>query len=235
MSTPEYSDTNSILNFRNAAQAAGLSDYVPRIGAYEFPWSNAIQQAYELDTCHGRGLPDDCNFEDDVVVLVLTYNMGYLELALVDVPEPPLSSTLRARLTLSGFGEASSSGFGSEYHIATIREQLTIFIWSNMIAEVLPYRHKDWKPSVGSLNAVILCGDATRSGFGSLRSVVSEVFQDSSRFTGLQREWLKDYLSPVYVPAFGAARRAKHMADEPDEYQVFGVFDNQVQLHDELW
>ena len=63
---------------------AGLRTDIPTVGPIPLSWGNAIQQAYELDTCKGRNLPADCNVDLDYVVLVLAYNSGQYTPSIID-------------------------------------------------------------------------------------------------------------------------------------------------------
>ena len=202
-------------------EVVGLLTYIPDIGALQFRWGNAVQQAYGLDTCEGRHLPAGCDLDDDFVALVLDYSPDALEINVVDMPT--INSEIRYHAEHAALGQNSAVTYGQIKYLTLLNNELDRVISEEFSSIIHPYDDTKWKPSVQSLQAIIFCGDASPIGFDNLRSSLVEYVHSSSQLSGLHAGWLRDGINPSYVTAFGAARRAKRMQDEPYHYQPFNI------------
>ena len=218
---PDDVNVNTLWTVRKAMEVVGLLTYIPDIGALQFPWRNAVQQAYALNTCEGRHLPAGCDLDDDFVALVLDYSPDALEINVVDMPA--INSEIRYRAEHAALGQKSADSYGRKRYSRILYNELDRVISEQFSSTGLSYDKSDWKPSVQSLQTVIFCGDASPTGFDDLRSSLVEYIHNSSRLSGLRAGWLRDRINPSYVTAFGAARRAKNMQDEPYHYQPFYI------------
>lgn len=227
---PEGVNINTLLTIRDAMKAVGFLIDIPDIGAFPFRWGNAVQQAYALNACEGRHLPASCDLDDDFVTLVLDYGPDSLEVNVIDMPA--INSDIRYRIEHAALGQKSADTYGRTKYSTVFNNELDRVTSEQFSPTILPYNDKNWKPPLQSLQAVIFCGDASPLGFDDLRSLLVQYVHKSSRLSGLRAGWLRDRIDPSYVTAFGAARRAKHMADEPHLYQPFSTL--RLDSHEEL-
>lgn len=72
---------------------------------YLFESKSAIQYAYNLNTCHGLGLADDCDSEmDDHIAVLLEYDSAKLAISLISMHDEGCQT--RAYLSLPSLGES---------------------------------------------------------------------------------------------------------------------------------
>ena len=99
----------------------------------------------------------------------------------------PVNSITRYHAENDTLGEDRLKKLGLEDQATALRAELDRVISDQFTPEVLPYSHKEWRPSLLSLKAVILCGDARKDRHNIFESLLSDYFQmHTARFPGLE-------------------------------------------------
>ena len=204
--------------------------------------STAVWLAYNFTSCAAFGLSTiDCDIEEDLHdIMTIQYHSGYLEVAVISVDaatvnvvdhlrffdlgesviEEPASYSWVNWLLQVHRDETLSQRIANHY--IDIEEKLHAFIEKQRLSA-------DDFDRLDCLRAVVFSGDASESGFKSLRVATSAAL-------GSHKSKIRDDLDPHYVEALGAGQRGRHALIVPgfvvDDHHanVRGVFS----YHDEL-
>lgn len=187
----------------------------------------ALYYAYRLDTCETVSLPQDC--DPDFIhagAVCFDFDGTSLRIWLIEVDEGVMD-------TYGGPGDVNIHESASPKTSNVIHTQLMNLLDQYTAMEDFPGRHShNYKPHRSDIPIAMISGDPTPDSVDAVRQAISSVFPDKE----LQ---FQDSIAPSEIMAVGAARRARHITDNPDDFKVYPQYilmppDYQYPPHDEL-